>query len=418
MLHEKTAFFKRVKHKVKTSNNTRAYFKAVASLINGDEEKPTWTINEMFPDLPDGDIAERVACYFNAISGEYSPLEEPSPPHNSSNICPSLPEIAARLKQMKKPQSQVPGDLPPKLVAKYSELLAIPLSFVFEKAFEKSTWPSLWKSETVTVIPKCPRPTNLSQLRNLSCTPLFSKTMESFILEKLKSEVSLDLTQFGGIRGSSVDHFLIETWDEILRGLEDNRAAVALSSIDFEEAFNRVCHHQCLKAAEEMGASRDTLAMIHAFLTARTMCLKINRKKSEPKSVAGGSSQGSLLDNFLFCIVINQLNDCIYNINQHNSTPTIEMNGNNASDPDSTDDDLRLSPIARPDSRLTELNSDEEEEEIRASNYIYFNPQNRWYDTDISIRAGQNTLNEEFGLPTGCASENICGRSECCRKDQ
>ena len=122
--------------------------------------------------------------------------------------------------------------------------------------------------------------------------------MESFILEQLKSEVRLSSAQFGGIKGTSVNQFLIETLDTILTSLEDNRAAAVIASIDFEKAFNRVCHRQCLSAAELLGASPETLKMLRAFLTGRTMSVKINGVLSEPKAVSGGAPQGSLLGGF------------------------------------------------------------------------------------------------------------------------
>ena len=280
VLEGKTSFFERIKTKVQRSSNTREYFKAVSALVNDNQkENERWKINELYPDMVDSEIAEVVATYFNRISMEYSPLERNQTEPDCSTICPSVHQISTRLRTFKKPRSQVRGDIPPKLVTKYHEVLALPLVTIFRRSFEQASWPSLWKTETVTIIPKCSRPTDLSQLRNLSCTPLFSKVMESFILEKLKEEVTLDLSQFGGIKGSSVDHFLIETWDKILRSLEDGRAAATLASIDFQKAFNRMSHQECLKAAEKMGASVPVRGMVKAFLTGRNMRVKINQVK-------------------------------------------------------------------------------------------------------------------------------------------
>ena len=144
---------------------------------------------------------------------------------------------------MKKPRSRVDGDIFRELVGKYCDVLVVPLHHVFLACYRNGSWPGLWKRETVTVISKCPRPSSLGELRNLSRTPLFSKLMESFILQDLKKEIKLHPRQFGGIKGAGVDHFLIKTWIEILCSLEEGRAAVTLASIDFEKAFNWVCHN-------------------------------------------------------------------------------------------------------------------------------------------------------------------------------
>ena len=102
--------------------------------------------------------------------------------------------------------------------------------------------------ETVTVIPKNSAPSQLSELRNLSCTPLFSKVLESFLLSRLKDEIKLSVNQYGGIKGCSTDHFLIDTWNTILNSLDDGVSAANLISVDFKKAFilNVWRHYQIL----------------------------------------------------------------------------------------------------------------------------------------------------------------------------
>ena len=91
--------------------------------------------------------------------------------------------------------------------------------------------------ETVSVIPKNSAPTSLSELRNLSCTPLFSKVLEHFVLEDLKSKIKLSSAQFGGIKVLSTDHFLVSSWQRILEHLECPDAAANILSVDFEKGF-------------------------------------------------------------------------------------------------------------------------------------------------------------------------------------
>ena len=59
------------------------------------------------------------------------------------------------------------------------------------------------EEETVTAIPKIDNPAAYGQLRNISCTPLFSKILEHFVLTRLQEEVRPGTNQFGGIKGSS-----------------------------------------------------------------------------------------------------------------------------------------------------------------------------------------------------------------------
>ena len=143
----------------------------------------------MFPGVPDLEIAENAADVFNSISQEYPPVRAPN--HNFTRQCPEMYEIANALRAAKKPKSIVRGDIDRRLVTKYSDILAIPLHAVYSKVFSTLEWPTLWSTETVHLIPKKSNPENMKQLRNLSCTPLFSKVLESFVLKSLKSKVKL-----------------------------------------------------------------------------------------------------------------------------------------------------------------------------------------------------------------------------------
>ena len=235
---------------------------------------------------------------------EYTPL--PCPKQNCEITQYLLPhEVAARLRTFKKPKSQVKGDITPSLVTTYADLLAIPLTFIYNQALSTLDWPLLWKSETVTAIPKNTCPAQLSELRNLSCTPLFSKVLESFVLTRLKKNISLSRNQYGGIKGCSTEHFLLETWDQIIKALEDGDTAANLVSVDFEKAFNRMCHYKCLEAITDLGADEVAVDWVASFLYGRTMSVRVGSSYSTPRPVHGGSPQGSILGIFLFCATTN-----------------------------------------------------------------------------------------------------------------
>ena len=293
------------------------------------------------------------------------------------------------------------GDIFKQLFTRYADLLAIPLKIIFDRVYQTGEWPTSWASETVTVIPKTARPTHLGQLRNLSCTPLFSKVLEHFVLVKLKSEVKLSPSQFGGIKGSGVNHFLIETWDHVLRSLEDSRAAVTLSSIDFEKAFNRMSHVQCIIAAEEMGASQSTLQLLRAFLKNRTMKVKIGNTFSSSRTVPGRSPQGSILANTLFCITIDKFSKCAPRNTPRGTmdrTPDFDENGINvSSESESSTRSPELSPVAPPADLV--LGESSEEDEIRAGDFLYFRAINRLEDTALSHRCDQDKIDKALGVP-------------------
>ena len=109
----------------------------------------------------------------------------------------------------------------------------------------------------------------------MSCTPLFSKALETIVLKRLKEETRFRASQYGGQKGCGADNFLVQTWQEIVYGLEEDQACTNHISVDFEKAFNRMAHRHCLVALREHGASNFSIRMASAFLLEQHMQVRI-----------------------------------------------------------------------------------------------------------------------------------------------
>ena len=186
-------------------------------------------------------------------------------------------------------------------------MLARPVTAIFNLITKTSTWPACWKVEYVTVIPKVKDPQQPSDCRNISCTNYLSKLYESFVLDWSREQVKPKQNQYGGEKGASATQLLIEVLYDITSALEDNRAAVVLSAIDFSKAFNRLDHQKCLQAFADKGASTQILNLLASFLGGRTMTVKVEQERSAPRAVNAGAPQGSVLGCYLFNIAIDEL---------------------------------------------------------------------------------------------------------------
>lgn len=159
----KQNYLNKVKKEMLKTNNKRKYFQTVKLLGQPDTKAAEeWTIGSMFPGKSDAEIADTVAEYFNRISREYTPLRTDDCESGiATQDCPAVHEVAARLKKIRKPRSRVSGDIFPSLVSELADPLAIPIQTIFRKAYQEGRWPRIWRSETVTVIPKTGNPTEL-----------------------------------------------------------------------------------------------------------------------------------------------------------------------------------------------------------------------------------------------------------------
>ena len=317
-----------------SGSSSAAYFRAVKALSTKGRPAP-WEVSDLFPGDDCEKVGEEVATFFTQITDQFVPLQ-PCPPSGTRRRPVTTAEVAAKLKKARKPNSQVKGDVMPRLVKRFHHLLAVPATIIFNAVFRTASWPSNWKTETTVVIPKVAAPSSLAETRNISCTAFLSKVLESFLLEDLRSQLPLDPTQYGGIAGCSVNHLLIDVQETILSGLDEGKSTIMLG-IDYQKAFNRMDHGQCLAQLEALGASESSIDLVRSFLTGRQMRVKVGQVLSEPHILNGGSPQGSILGPFLYCITTQQIglnlaSRGLTGVGARESTPN-RSNGGNRSTP-------------------------------------------------------------------------------------
>ena len=316
--------WKRLKKKVAELYRTRAqqYIQKQKDLLTGPdasrffykrvkayrsrEKPPDFNVCDLFPNKSKKEVAEDLADHFNSISKEFSGIPEGKIPEAPSEPPPivSREQVEAQLCSFKKTGSMVEGDIFPRLVDRVAPWISAPLTDLYNCITSTQDWPSLWKVEYVTAIPKKSRPADVNDLRNISCTKFFSKVYEKFVLTWLGDSSSLRHNQYGGVKGCGTEHFLVQLWQDILEGLDDSRAGMFLTSIDYSKAFNRLDFVRCLEALKAKGFGHELINLIASFLTGRQMTVKVGQERSEPRTIEGGVPQGSRLGVFLFNVTI------------------------------------------------------------------------------------------------------------------
>ena len=261
--------------------------------------------------------AEALADYFSRISQEFHPIDP-------SSFSPSLKEklqdyteetptleehqIYQKIQSAKKPNSTVSGDLPKKVVKEFSVELSTPMEIIFNNITGKAEYPRQWIREHQTPIPKQYPPGSEDDIRNISCTPFFSKVYEAFLSDWLLPIVQpyLDPANCGGLRGTSISHYLIRLLHFIHATVDKTVPhAVILGLIDLSKAFNRVDHSLVIEDLHDMHVPGWLLRILISYLTGRSMVLRFSGAVSSPRSLPGSAPQGVFLGCFFFMVKFN-----------------------------------------------------------------------------------------------------------------
>ena len=294
-------FLQRQRDKFSGPDAARNFFKNVKSYKSAEKPKE-FSIQTLRPDKSEAEVAEEAAHFFNRISNEFTPLEPGDIPSTYHRDIPLLSpaNVADIIKNAKKPNSMVKGDIFPKIVNRCAIYIAWPLSAIYNKIITTYIWPAEWKREHVTIIPKKTMPEDFGDMRNISCTLFVSKIFEKYVQQLISEEIELRPNQYGGRKGCSTTHMIIEILQQMCENAEDYRSSTVLCAIDYAKAFNRLSYQHCLEAFRKKGSSTPVLRLIATFLTNRTMTVRVGGTWSEPLPVSGGCPQGSILGVSLF----------------------------------------------------------------------------------------------------------------------
>lgn len=71
----------------------------------------------------------------------------------------------------------------------FAEEFAAPVSEIFKKINETGYWPTQWKTEHLTLIPKKHNPVDLSECMNVSFTSAFLNILDNQVLLHLRQKL-------------------------------------------------------------------------------------------------------------------------------------------------------------------------------------------------------------------------------------
>ena len=322
---ESQLFLRKNVDSLKESDPGKAYnvLKRMGAMPGELEDSSTFTLPS-FENLSPEQAAEKIADHFSKISREFPPLKEESlpkrvqrklqQPENESKVPEILEyEVFDKIKATNKPKSGVPGDLPRRLVKEFGPELAVPTCRIFNSVIKSAKqgvakWPASWKQEFGVPLKKSQDPQSEDDLRVISLTAFFSKVLEKFVVKWLMDYISdkIDPKQFGGLKGNSISHYMIELINFIQYNQDFNLPiGVLVCAIDFSKAFNRQNHNLLVTKLSDMGVPGWLLNIVMGFLSDRILKVNYKGATSKDKILSGGGPQGTILGLLLFLILIN-----------------------------------------------------------------------------------------------------------------
>ena len=210
-----------------------------------------------------------------------------------------------------------PGDIPSKLVKCFAPQLSVPLCDVINSSMRMGKWSKLYKSESVTPVPKCFPPKSPEELRNISGLFTFNKVSEAMIAELMIADImkNLDPAQYANQKGLSLQHYLIKMIDKILSDTDNNCNgevnAVIATLYDWKEAFPRQCPKLGIEAFIRCGVRSSLIPMLINYLQDRTMKVKWNGVSSTERKLNGGGPQGATFGIWEYLVQSNESADCV-----------------------------------------------------------------------------------------------------------
>ena len=225
----------------------------------------------------DGDcdlLANTMNDFFVSVS---DPLPRLNMSHKVFDVNEELPDqyvisvytTFKALESVKANKGTGPDNIPAWVLRNYANVLAPPLTAIFNNSLREGILPMEWKMANVIPLPKTSPPVSIEKdIRPISLTPIAAKVYESIIMKWVDETIEgeIDAKQFGGISGTSTTDVLVELVHMWYKATDKLNSYVRVVMLYFSKAFDLINHHLLLDKLQSYGLPAHILRWMATFL--------------------------------------------------------------------------------------------------------------------------------------------------------
>lgn len=265
-------------------------------LVNDDDVLKRW--KEYFAELLANDQSSDPQ---HEASGMSFPLLD----HMEEASSPSMVEIKAAIKKLKRNKSPGSDGIHAELLKNAGESFTEHLHQLFQKIWTTFSMPSEWSLSMVTPIYKKGDKKDCKNYRGISVLNTTYKILSFILCERLKPYLNDIIGEYQcGFRPGKSTTDQIFTLRQILEKTHEFRIDTHHLFIDFKQAYDSIVRDELYSAMRELGIPERLILLCQMTLADTRSAVRIAKNASDPFTTTRGFRQGDALSCDLFNICL------------------------------------------------------------------------------------------------------------------